>query len=946
MKYIRRSLAIIMIAAILAVFSCSTLAADTGVIYENTVLKETITKGVTYENIVRFTEEGWLNINVLRIDLADPYIKIDTLLNKNSIKSLTSTKELAEAKGAVAAVNGGFFNWLKEAGGGYPDGPIVENGMVISASTEYNRYSDSMATFSISKLNEVLFNYWKTSISIVAPNGKTIEIAQYNKASKDYDDFTILDRRWGENSIGADENRPDIIEMVVVGGKVVEIRQSQPATTIPQNGYVVITRQSGGQQLKENFKVGDSVAMDITTNPDWNSMKMAVSGSAILVKDGRIPKAFSFNINGRHPRTAVGSSKDGKQLILATVDGRQSASIGMTQDEMAQLMLELGAYNAMNLDGGGSTTMVARTPGTNNIDVVNSPSDGFPRGVSTAIGIFSIAPPSELEGLIIDTEDDNVFVNTSRKFAVRGYDRYFNPIEIDQDSVVWSVSGVQGSFKGNMFYPASVGEGKVKARIGSVSAECPISVLSSPVQLVLDKKDIKLALNDSAAFTVVGKNKNGYYAVIEPQDVTWKVNGKIGSFNGNVFTASGQGTGYLDISVGKVHAYCAVSIASEREEAKDNFEKDNASFLAYPSGLTGNYLLSTEQKHSGNTSGKLIYDFTNTEGTRAAYMVYYNKGLALDKNTIKLSLWVYNTHKTSNWLRAEICDSNGKKHLVDLAKVMDWTGWKRVEASLLDISSPALLTRIYLVQTSPVSDAGAVYFDDLSVTVSSFPQIDKSKIPQDTVPVDDANKSVAYKASSNSFRFSVFGQSRDLKNPLEKLILSRFVEKTNTYLDAGAFVGNNKHDASSLLKKPFVSTDKGYKSFDIKDNRFIQLDMSDRGLRTSQTGQWKWFLKQLDSARGKNVFIFMADSPQTFSDNLEAKLLQDILTNYRQKTGRNVWVFYKGDKNASYMERGIKYITTAGFDVPGLTARTADSAKYVLVTVKGGEVTFEFKPVI
>ena len=90
------------------------------------------------------------------------------------------------------------------------------------------------------------------------------------------------------------------------------------------------------------------------------------------------------------------------------MDGRQQSSLGMTQTEAANLMIELGAYNALNLDGGGSTTMAVRKPGSENIEIINSPSDGSPRRISNAIGIFSTFPPYPLEGFIIDTVDTNI----------------------------------------------------------------------------------------------------------------------------------------------------------------------------------------------------------------------------------------------------------------------------------------------------------------------------------------------------------------------------------------------------------------------------------------------------------------------------------------------------------------------------------------------------------
>jgi exopolysaccharide biosynthesis protein len=942
--YIRKSISILMIMAILALTPFSTVNAALNIINQ-TSTTENITSGATLQKIVRFTDDGWLNINVLRVDLSNQYIKVGTMSNSDSIKTLNTVKSLAEANGAVAATNGGFFNWMKDAGSGYPDGPIVESGNIVTASSEYNKYGDSMATFSINNLNQMMYDYWKTDITLNGAKGTPIEVGQYNKLSRDFTDFTILDKYWGSSSMGVSADYPDITEMVVIDGKVSEIRTSQVPIPMPKNGYVVVTRAAGSQIIKANFKVGDAVGMKITTNPDWNKLKIAVTGSAILLKDGQIPSPYSFTIAGRQPRTIVGSSKDGSQLMLVTVDGRQNSSIGMTQEEASQLMLELGAYNALNLDGGGSTTMVARSD-SGGLEVKNNPSDGSSRGIATAVGIFSLAPVSALDKVIIDTADTNIFVNTSRSFTVQGVDRYLNPVDVNPSDIKWSVSGIDGHFTGNNFYPTSVGDGKITASIGNLAVETDISVLSSPAQLTISDKSINMTQNSSHSFTVTGKNKNGYHAYINPADVAWSAFGSIGSFSQNTFTASGQGLGYIDAAVGNTHAYCAVSVASSNTALKDGFEANNGSFLAYPATSSGGYAISIEKKHTGNSSGKLSYDFTNLEGTRAAYMVFSNSGLKLDSNTTKLGLWVYNTHVNSNWLRAEVYDTSGNKHLLDLSKGINWTGWQYVEASLQGITAPSLLTRLYLVQTSPVSDSGSIYMDDLSIVASSYPSIDMSQVPQDTVPVDSSNKAVTYKKGPNSLRFSVFGQDFEPANILEKLFTLRLTDKINNYLNAAGIVGSNTHAFTSNLKVPFVSTNTGYKSFDLNGSRFIQLDDSNQGLRNTDSNEWHWFLQQLDSASGNNVFIFMANSPLSFSDNLESSLFQDVLTQYRKKTNKNVWVFFKGDENTSYMERGIKFVSTAGSGSTALLPVNSDMAKYVLVTVMGDQITFEFKPIV
>ncbi|MBA3787049.1 MAG: phosphodiester glycosidase family protein [Acidobacteria bacterium] len=113
-----------------------------------------------------------------------------------------------------------------------------------------------------------------------------------------------------------------------------------------------------------------------------------VGGVPQLIKNGKIEitweqeKSSKSFVETRHPRTAVAKLKDGK-FLMVTVDGRQKESVGMNLNELAALLLELGAVDAMNLDGGGSTTMFAVGK------VVNKPSDKEgERKVSDAILVF------------------------------------------------------------------------------------------------------------------------------------------------------------------------------------------------------------------------------------------------------------------------------------------------------------------------------------------------------------------------------------------------------------------------------------------------------------------------------------------------------------------------------------------------------------------------------
>lgn len=1083
------------------------------VIYQS-VESKNITSGVAQETIVRYTEQGWQTIYVLKADLNNLNVHIDTLADKDTIQKPLTTTEHMKEWGAVAGINGSFFLESDQAGQQNLIGPMVQDRNLKTADANFNLDKDNMATFGIDADDVAVFGYWKTDMKLYAPNGGTISVARYNEPFYGYTDFTVLDRKWRTTTIGTRNGYyPDMTEMIVADGVVKEIRQNMEATDIPVNGYVVITRKENTPLITENFKVGDPVRFEIATTPDAAKLKMAVSGGGMLVVDGKIPQTFTHEVAGRHPRTAVGSSQDGKKLYLVAVDGRQSHSIGMTMQEIASFMLEIGSWNAVAMDGGGSTTLVSREPGTQNIAVQNSPSDGVQRRIPNAIGLFSLAPPSPLASLSIHTTDPNVFVNTSRAYTVTGYDAYLNPVMINPEDVQWEISGVEGTFEGNVLKPTSYGTGTVTATVAGVKAELPVYVFGGPVKLTLNNTNITLISKERKSFTVIGEHSEGYKASIDPADVNWKTMGGIGFFSGNTFVSTNSGYGYIQASVGDVHANCAVTVLPTLSTIVDGFEKQNAAFLPYPSTVKGSYAISTEQKHGGEKSGKLSYSFEAADTNRAVYAELSGKGIDLPQNAIRVGLWVYNSQENSNWLRIEVKDSKGTVHrLGDLTK-LDWKGWRYVEIPLNGVPMPAKLTRIYLVQVNPIAEIGAVYFDDLSIITverekmtaetavkpvantvvqnfenndigfSSYPswvpggaevvtdyansglssarldyvfkeapetqaaylllgenginipegtetiglwaysqrftkswlraevtdakgekkyvmfsegiswtgwkyvegnvekiakparvtrlyvvnpkplneeghiylddlqfnlktdiKADFKKLPPDTEPVDYRNQTKTFVQGETNYRFSVFGEAREPANDVEKQLTAFLADKINKYIEVGAFVGNGSHQVLSKLQKPSVATSAGYSSYDLQGSRFITLDTKAKSIRTGAAGQWSWLLQQLDSFTGENVFLFLGSDPQTFSDKKEAQLFKDILVKYRSKF-KNVWVFFKGDENKVTRDRGVRYFSTAGFDVPGLSAENKKAAKYILVTIMDGEVTFEYKPV-
>jgi len=931
----------VVLATMLFVTTLSGAATGLPVTLYQSASAQVITDGVILEHLSRFTVDGWLNIKVLRIDTENPNVRIGTLTTNKITDKLLTVPALAKTNGAIAAVNAGFFNPLGE-GRAYPDGPLVKDGELLTTPGWYNKAKDEMASLSLTDSGQILFHYWKNDLVLKGPDNTEFSVSQYNQPSrKNYQDITVWDQKWAESTLGASEIYPDLVEIIVVQGRIKEIRQAMPAVEIPANGFVIISRGEQAAKLLQSLKLRDRVEFKISATPDWSDLQMSASGASILVKDGKIPESFSYqtsSFNRRNPRTLAGSSEDGRELILVTVDGRQDNSIGLTQMEAAELMLELGAYNAMIFDGGGSTTMVARKPGTTSLELINVPSEGALRAVTNGIGIFSRFSTEysdlPLAKLIIETEDVNVFNRTSREFTLLGIDRYANPVKLDLDQVRWTVQGIAGSFKGNVFYPESVGKGKVTARIGEIEAEIEIYSLDTPVKLDLNPSTSKVRKGEKQSLLVTGYDEEGFPALIRPEDVDFKVKGEIGEIEDGAFKATAVGTGYIEAAVGDVMAYSAVSVFTEEEEILNSFENEDLN----PE------LISTEQVYRGNGSAKLSYDFYGFRTPTKTFLPFKGEGVKLKAGTTHLAIWVYNETQNNNTLGAEIVDSAGNKHYLEFASRLDWSGWKQLKTSLQGISNPASISAIYVQNTDPDTTWGRVYLDELTALESRYPEIDPAQIPQNTTFLDKANRKVDFTPGVNSFRFSVL-PSLPQADSTSDLELKSIIKSLTNYLnrnDLAVGLDTKVAEAFADWKKPLVVTGKEYGTYNFKNSSFIRLDVSEGGLRRSDPAEWIWLFEELDKLPGSNIFIAMNGDPADFINAKEAQLLKDTLAAYRKDTGKNVWVFYPGASNRSELDRGVRYISTTDFSKAETSVENPEKVTYLEVTVRGNDLTFEF----
>jgi hypothetical protein len=156
------------------------------------------------------------------------------------------------------------------------------------------------------------------------------------------------------------------------------------------NGTVVSTDESGYPSIL--FGVGNQVSMAAGGQANLAGVSNAVSGNGFVVQGGvNVAPTASSSFNNTNPRSLIGIDQTARWLYLVAVDGRQSGySDGVSLSEEAQLLLTLGVWNGINLDGGGSTAMAVEGAGGDPV-LVNRPSGGSQRYDGANLGVLAYA---------------------------------------------------------------------------------------------------------------------------------------------------------------------------------------------------------------------------------------------------------------------------------------------------------------------------------------------------------------------------------------------------------------------------------------------------------------------------------------------------------------------------------------------------------------------------
>ena len=355
----------------------------------DTIVSRKLAPGVDYRQIV--DKRGPWRMNLVRINLKIARVELRHARAKDSLRGREKTSDMARRVSesgteVLAAINADFFELKtgenennQELNGEWWKGLKVTD-------SPYDTYDNTHVQLVVDASRHLYMDRFVFDGRFWAHGATTPIITLNAKPSGTYEGVALFTSRFGNATPRDTTRKISEVAMIAAGthrDTLLYVRSGAPIATsgspIPSNGAVLSVFGPRVNAIK-NTADGDTIKVLLATLPrlpQGKSAQMIIGGWPRILRDGKniaseaatLEGSLSSNAEARHPRSAVGFSRDSSKLYLLTVDGRSENSGGTTLVELAGIMRKLGAWQAMNFDGGGSTTMVV------NGRVVNVPSD-------------------------------------------------------------------------------------------------------------------------------------------------------------------------------------------------------------------------------------------------------------------------------------------------------------------------------------------------------------------------------------------------------------------------------------------------------------------------------------------------------------------------------------------------------------------------------------------
>ena len=439
-----------------------------------------------------------LKIHVMEIDMTNPYVDIETCLSGDSAVATERPSSMYKRNDRpghdmIGATNGDFYQFQNPIEIGIPrSGQYRRNECVTNP---VGRASFVLTPDRVPYIDRVDFrgtlSKGESSTRIHAVNMQRLEwedtkgdfmllyTNSYGKYTHKSSGGTkaVIRPKSGNLFFSANKNIECVVESVF---------DNPGLSPIPDNAAVLYGVGPSETYLK-TLKAGDEVTVflktDLRSQPGLlTDFKEQMGGSDdIVLKDGKTDDGQSGAATGEHPRTGMGVSKDKKTVYMAVIDGRQTISAGTSLQDLGEVFRVLGAWDAVNLDGGGSSCMVVGG------EIKNSPSDGPERAVGNGVLVVSNAPQDDNIAILeFAARSYNIPFYAKFRPVVRAFNRYGVIKDYDLKDAQLTCSPEIGTINDNNEFIASgnEAEGTITATYNDLTVVQKVRIVNSPITLV------------------------------------------------------------------------------------------------------------------------------------------------------------------------------------------------------------------------------------------------------------------------------------------------------------------------------------------------------------------------------------------------------------------------------------------------------------------------------
>lgn len=557
---LRRTTALVLAAALLVP---TVVYADAGA--KRLKTDQMLLPGLTYHNTI--TERDTRRVESFSLELNPGSIVKPILLQSDGTiyGAATINKAVKNAQSlgyqVLGAINTDFF----VTSNGVPLGIVVEDGVyksshTSSASNNAMLITDGLVTLNHHpQVNTTLYN---------SRSGAAVSPSHFNKSRVatggiyllNHDFSTVSTRTSGSGwfvRMQLDDPTAQLTVNSSLSLHVTEVVKSDGSLKIAPNEYILTCDDRAGlSEVFQSFQVGDQITLQTSTSdPALSAAQWAGGVGDVMIQNGVLtdPNSWTYNKSGRAPRTALGVKPDGT-LLLYAVDGRQqNHSAGLSQLDLAEELLAQGCQWAVNLDGGGSTTISVCLPGQPNSSIINRPSDGKARSCATFLLLVTDQKGDGQPARLIPSEDGAaVFAGSSMTLpSIRMVDNVMTPLGQAPDDVIYSSEnglgliqngvytawGTPGTDTIRLYSPSTGLEGSFQIHVVDALTSLEVYTTQSeshaPLTALSGKPGVPIQLGVSGSYW-------NRLALRDTAPVTWSVAGNIGTMSPDgLFTPSG-----------------------------------------------------------------------------------------------------------------------------------------------------------------------------------------------------------------------------------------------------------------------------------------------------------------------------------------------------------------------------------------------------------------------